>query len=97
MGLADWTLKELGDRMVRISRQLHDPVLAGELLSEARQDTPLVADILYHIAVATLSGPRRGRNKDLELLRRDLLLFLALRELAQEEMTAQRVRQVGSN
>ena len=96
MGLADWTLNELGAAMDRMTRQLRDPVLAGELLDQARQDTPL-ADILQHIAVATVSGPRRGRNRDLELLRRDLLLFLALRELEQKETTAMQARQVNSN
>ena len=92
MGLADWTLKELGARMEQISRRLRDPALAGELLSEARQDTPIVAGILHHIAVVTVSGPRRGKNKDLELLRRDLLLLLAVRELQQEDLVASRVR-----
>ncbi len=97
MGLADWTLKDLGDRMVRISRQLHDPVLAGELLSEARQDTPIVADILHHIAVATASGPRRGKNGELAGMHHDLLVFLALRDLQLEEVSAARVRRATDN
>lgn len=97
MGLNQWTLKKLGAGMERMARQLRDPVLAGEFLDQARQDTPLVADILQHIAVATVSGPRRGRNRDLELLRRDLLLFLTLRELEQKETTAMQARQVNSN
>lgn len=97
MGLNQWTLKDLGAGMERIARQLRDPVLAGELLDQARQDTPLVADILHYIAVATASGPRRGKNRDLELMRRDLLLFLALRELEQQEVAAARVRRASGN
>ena len=83
--------------MACMARQIRDPVLAGELLDQARQDTPLVADMLHVIAVAAASAPHRGRNKDLELMRRDLLFFLALRELEQEETTAKRTRQVSSN
>jgi hypothetical protein len=97
MALVDWTLKNLGEHMARIARKLHDPVLAGELLSEARQDTPIVADILHHIAVAAASGPHRGKSGDLAIMRRDLLLFLALRELEREEVMIARARRAGTN
>jgi hypothetical protein len=97
MALADWTLMELGTCMERAARQLRDPVTAGKLLDQARKDTPLVADILHLIAVTTASGPHRGRNRELEPMRRDLLLFLALRELEQEELAAARVRRVSGN
>jgi hypothetical protein len=97
MGLNQWTLRELGTGMERMARQLRDPVLAAELLDQARQDTPLIADILHHLAVATASGPRRSRNRELELLRRDLLLFLALRELQLEEISRARVRRESGN
>ena len=97
MALTNWTLRDLGAGMERMARQLRDPVLAAELLDQARQDTPIVADTLHHIAVATASGPRRGKNRELELLRRDLLLFLALRELEQEELAAARVRRACAN
>jgi hypothetical protein len=97
MGLADWTLKEVGERMVRLAQELRDPVLASELLAEARQDTPIIADVLHHIAVLAVAGGPRGKNRDLQFFRRDLLLFLAIRELAQEEKMAHRAGEVSSN
>lgn len=97
MALADWTLMELGTCMERAARQLRDPVTAGELLDQARKDTPLVADMLHLIAVTTASGPQRGKNRDLQLMRRDLLLFLALRELTHEETAAARIRRANEN
>lgn len=97
MGLMNWTLKDLGVGMERMARRLRDPLLAAELLFEARQDTPIVADILHHIAVATASGSRRGKNGELAVLRRDLLVFLALRDLQHEELAAMRVRRASGN
>ena len=97
MALADWTLTDVSERIVESAPRLKDPVMASALPDEARQDTPIITGILQHLAILAASGPHRGKNGELAVMRRDLLVFLALRDLQIEKVSAARVRRAPDN
>ena len=86
MQITKLTLRKYMRQIARIHKQLGDKRQMEELLDGAREDTPIVEEVLC--ALAGIQASESEQEDDLEAARsaamRDLICFLALRAMDRE-------------
>lgn len=85
MNVSDLNLEVLFETMRRVRAQMSTLSVQRALLNRARADTPIVDDILDQIELMAHEESPSQRSRGLECALRDMLIFLALREIEREQ------------
>ena len=83
MTLSTITPEELNRSLREVTERLEDEKSIGPLLDSARADTPIIEMIIGVLASLLQAEPQPGRGEALRAVRRDLKIFLALRDIEQ--------------
>jgi len=85
MNVSDLNLDGLCENLVRVGAQLSTPSTLRALLDRARADTPIIDEFIGQIELMAQDKSLKHRKRVLELAKRDLHIFLALREIEREQ------------
>jgi hypothetical protein len=85
MNLKTLTFSKLSDHMQTVMETLNRGDSLDELLNPAREECPIIDDLIDALGYVLRMKSEPKRTAVFNMIQRDLALFLALRDLDQEE------------